>query len=446
MITKPFIERFKQSSKAAREKNNTNNAESNDSSKKFLPLFQKLNQIPSDKFAEKKLADCLFQTFQPSFIIVAKNIDFALKLEHIWKKPMAADNTFNDNEVIGKPASLLCDQVKNSKQMQFQNDVTKNYPSDPVLRAFNTQTYTGFPLFDENNNISYVISLITTAEHATNKSTSYSKFELDLIYSVVQRIGRELDNNTNKRRQTANKPNASIEQLKTELEVANKSLESLSYAISHDLRAPLRTMDSFSLILADDFASELPDEAIAHLSRIRRSAKSMSNMIEDLLWLTKVTRRKLEKQKVDLNKVSNNALNDIKEKHSEYTCQFHSDPHLMVNADKNLIKIAMQHLLNNACKFSQKQEKVQISLTHFEKDGETVYKLSDNGCGFDMTYYDQLFEPFKKLHEEDEYKKGTGIGLATVKRIIQRHGGKIWAESEINEGTSIYFTLGIENS
>lgn len=443
MITKPFIERFKQSSKAVLSKTNTNNS-AVDTTAKFLPLFQKLNQIPSDQFAAKKLANSLFHSFQPTFIVIAKNISGSLKITHTWKNPTALNESDNNDEAIGKPASFLCNQVKNSKQIQSQDDITKSHPNDPILRYFNASTYTGFPLFDQENNITYVISLISSQDSGGLPSP-YNKLELDLISSVVQRIGRELDSNTTGLRQSI--PQASSnEQLKTELEVANKSLESLSYTISHDLRAPLRNMDSFSLILAEDFASDLPDEAINHLSRIRRSAKRMGSMIEDLLWLTKVTRRKLERQKVDLSKVTNNILNEIKEKHSEYSCEFTVDSHLIANADKDLIKIALQHLLSNACKFSQKQEKIVVSLTHSEENGEIIYKLSDNGCGFDMTYYDQLFEPFKKLHDEDEYKKGTGIGLATVKRIIQRHGGKVWAESELDEGTSVFFTLGAENT
>ena len=431
MITKPFIERFKQSSKAAIKKSTSNDTET------LLPLFLKLNQIPSDTFAPKKLADSIFYAFSPSVIIVTQKTDESLKIKHVWRNPIASPSNI-DNEAIGKPASSLCEQIKNTKQQMSQENVATKYPNDPALRQFDTQTYTGFPLFDENNNVTTVISLID------DKVKTYSKFELDLIASIVQRMGRELNQSTSKSQDTS-RTTSSNEQLKAELEVANKGLESLSYAVSHDLRAPLRSMDSFSLILIEDYSSNLPDEAISHLSRIRRSAKRMGDMIDDLLWLAKVTRRKLEKQEMDLTKVANNILDEIKEKHSEYTCEFEADSHLMINADKSLIKIALQHLLNNACKFSQHQAIIKLSLTHFEDKGETVYKITDNGCGFDMTYYDQLFEPFKKLHDQDEYKKGTGIGLATVKRIIQRHGGRVWAESEIDEGTSVFFTLGAEN-
>ncbi len=439
MITKPFIELFKQSNKPE----NANNSSADYELKKILPLFQKLNQIESDEQAPKQLADSIFHAFTPSIILVSTNTEASLKAEQVWYNPTSPSETTNlSDEITGKPASFLCEQTKNTKQAQSESNVSHNYPSDAIFQQLNAETYNSFPLFDENNNIAFVICLIDTQK----KAKEYSQFDLNLINSIAQRIGRELNLNTSNTRQTAGTPHSPNEQLKNELEVANKSLESLSYSISHDLRAPLRAMDSFSLILIEDFASDLPDEALNYLSRVRRSSKRMADMIEDLLWLTKVTRRKLERQQVDLSKVAINTLKEIKEKHSEYVCDFEIDSHIMVNADKNLLKIALQHLLNNACRFSQHQKIILLSLTHFEKDDETVYQLSDNGCGFDMSYYDQLFEPFKKLHDGDEYKKGTGIGLATVKRIIHRHGGEIWAESEIDEGTSIFFTLGETNT
>jgi len=428
MIAKPFIDRFKKSGKTAAQPEHDNN--------KFLRLFQQINQIPSGKSAPEKLAGCIFRTFSPAAIIVSRNNNESLKIEHLWLNSSDTDGTNIrlDNDIIGKPASILCEQVKNSKQRQSTENVTENYPNDPLLQLFSVQTHTSFPVYDEDNLIIAVISLVD------KQRKTYSTFELDLLSAVTQRIGRELDHSDSISTPLPDQNDSSDAQLKAELEAANKSLESLSYAISHDLRAPLRSMDSFSLLLVEDYASDLPDEAINYLSRIRRAAKRMGSMIDDLLWLAKVTRRKLEKQEMDLSKTAANILDDIKEKHSGYNCELHTDPHLLVSADKNLMKIALQHLLTNACKFSQHKEKISISLSRYEDNGETIYKISDNGCGFDMAYYEQLFEPFKKLHNGTDYK-GTGIGLATVKRIIQRHGGRVWAESELDEGTSVFFTL-----
>ena len=429
MIAKPFIERFKQSKNKAPQGNIDNN--------KLLRLFQISNQTSSNENAPGELTGAIFQTFSPSYIIISTNVNGSLKTEYSWANPLNSGNNLS-SEITGKPASSLCEQVKHTKQLQSVSDIKQRNPNDYLLKKLSAQTYTGFPVFNENNNVTAVISLIN------DQSIIYSKFDLEILSSITQRIARELKPATSFDKYESTESDSSNAQLKSELEAANKSLESLSYAISHDLRAPLRSMDSFSQLLLEDFTNNLPDEAIGHLNRIRRSAKRMGEMIDDLLWLAKVTRRKLEKQKFDLSKTTNNILNEIKEKHTEYNCELHTDPLLIINADKDLIKIALQHLLNNACKFSQHKSIINISLSRFDKNGETVYKLTDNGCGFDMTYYEQLFEPFKKLHDGREYK-GTGIGLATVKRIIQRHGGKVWAESEIDEGTSVFFTLGSEN-
>jgi len=429
MIAKPFIERFKtKSSKTAHPKTIDN--------QKLLLLVQLTNQLRPNEPAAKKLVSAIFRVFDPSFILISTNSSGALRVDQAWQNPASTPSSIA-TDIIGKPASSLCELVRKSKQPQLITNSPLNHPNDPLLQKLNSQTYTGFPIFDENNSVTAIISLIDT------QPSTYSKFETELLSAITGRIGGELKNNRVLQPAGATENNTSNIQLKAELDAANKSLEALSYAISHDLRAPLRSIDSFSQLLTEDYTSNLPEEALSHLTRIRRAAKRMGSMIDDLLWLSKVTRRKLEKQEMDLSKVANHVLNEIREKHIEYNCEFHTSPHLLINADKHLMKIALQHLLNNACKFSRHREKILISLTHFDRDGEIIYKLTDNGCGFDMNFYDQLFDPFKKLHEGSDYE-GTGIGLATVQRIIQRHGGKVWAESELDEGTSVFFTMGAE--
>ena len=427
MIAKPLIDRFRAGPKRATSNKNETEA--------IISLFQSVNRISSNELAPKKLADVIFRAFETSSIIVSSIASGTLKIEEIWHNP--EESAISITDLINKPASALCNQTSQLKQILTINEVSPEQSSGPALRKLQCQSFNGFPIFNKDNEVIAIVSLID------RKRKEYSDTDRKLIQSIADRISRELRNN--KQLQGSNETLSDADedtQLKVELEIANKSLESLSYTISHDLRAPLRSMDSFSKLLVEDYATELPEEAHNHLSRIRRAAKRMGNMIDDLLWLSKVTRRKLEKQQMDMSKMANNALNDILEKHSEYRCEFHSEPHLLINADKHLMKIALQHLLGNACKFSRNRDMININLTHFAKDDETVYKLSDNGCGFDMNYYDQLFDPFKKLHD-GEYE-GTGIGMATVKRIIQRHGGKVWADSELDEGTSVFFTLGKE--
>ena len=193
-------------------------------------------------------------------------------------------------------------------------------------------------------------------------------------------------------------------------------------------------------VLSLYIAAVLPEDAVGYISRIRKSCERMGHMIEDLLWLARVTRRKLELQNVDLSKLTAKIGHSLIETEENRTIELTVEPNLFVSADKELLKICLQHLLSNAIKFSKKQNVAKISLSSEDQDGKPVFVLKDNGSGFDMAYYDQLFEPFKKLHRSEKFD-GTGIGLATVERIIQRHHGKIWAESDTDEGASFYFSL-----
>ncbi|MDH5257297.1 MAG: ATP-binding protein [Gammaproteobacteria bacterium] len=426
MIAKPFIERFRASTQKA---SPSKSAES----EKLLQLFQLSNQIESNELAVQKLIRAIFRVFNPSFILISSNSNNSLKINQAWQNSPQISQT---TDITGKPASSLCELVKSSKQTQSINNVPDNYPNDPLLQKLGCQTYAGFPIFNNDNNIVNIISIISP------RNQKYTQFELEMLNSISQRISRELSTDTSRiaSQNEAILDNSTENQLKAELEAANKTIESISYTISHDLRAPLRSMDSFSQLLTEDFSSNLPEEALNYLNRIRRAAKRMGSMIDDLLWLSKVTRRKLERQEMDLSKLAINVLNEIKEQHSEYNCELSADPRLIISADKHLMKIALQHLLSNACKFSRDREKISITLSCFDHKGKKAYKITDNGCGFNMNYYDQLFEPFKKLHNDSDFE-GTGIGLATVKRIIQRHGGEVWADSEPDEGTSIFFTL-----
>ena len=234
-----------------------------------------------------------------------------------------------------------------------------------------------------------------------------------------------------------------LQQKEAELEAANKSIESLSYTISHDLRAPLRTMDSFSQALTEDYATHLPEEATNYLNRVRKACTQMRNMIDELLELARVTRRNLKPQEFNISNLVTDIINEIKISEPEKQVTVEIQNNLKANADKHLLRIALHHLMHNAWKFASKNDNPTIQFTCSEKNNETIYCVADNGIGFDMSYYDQLFEPFKRLHSSDEFS-GIGIGLATAQRIIERHGGKLWAESEPEEGAKFYFTLAIE--
>jgi PAS domain S-box-containing protein len=227
------------------------------------------------------------------------------------------------------------------------------------------------------------------------------------------------------------------------LESANKELESFSYSVSHDLRSPLRGIDGFSLILLEDHAAKLDDQGKGYLEKIRKAAQKMGFLIDDFLKLSRVTRYELKAETVDLSQMVKTIVGTLRQNHPERQIEMILQDGLAVQGDRYLLRIVMNNLLENAWKFTGQTEKARIEFGRSRVDGKTVYFIKDNGVGFDMTYGDKLFRPFQRLHATQDFP-GTGIGLATVKRIISRHGGQVWAEGEVGKGATFYFTLGQE--
>ena len=225
-----------------------------------------------------------------------------------------------------------------------------------------------------------------------------------------------------------------------ELESANQELESFSYTVSHDLRSPLRSIDGFSHLLMDDYGDKLDETAKEYLTRVRSASQRMGMLIDDLLALARVGRQKLEFSDVNLSELAQQIAVKLQDGKSASRCQWEITPGLKARADPSLIHVVLDNLLGNAWKYSGKVAHARIGFGAINKDGQQVFFVSDNGAGFDMKYADQLFVPFQRLHRADEFE-GTGIGLATVQRIIRRHGGRVWAESKAGKGSTFYFTL-----
>jgi len=226
-----------------------------------------------------------------------------------------------------------------------------------------------------------------------------------------------------------------------ELEAANKELEAFSYSVSHDLRAPLRTIDGYTRLLGTEYASALPSEATVYLGNIREGSKRMNQLIMDLLALSRVTRHTLKYQTVNLSNVAQAIAHDLQRSDPQREVEFVVSKGLTANGDAGLLQIALQNLLENAWKFTSRREHARIEFGLLTSpDGRDAYFVRDNGAGFDMAYAEKLFGAFQRLHTEAEFE-GTGIGLATVQRIIHRHGGKTWAEGQVGQGATFYFTL-----
>ena len=225
-----------------------------------------------------------------------------------------------------------------------------------------------------------------------------------------------------------------------ELAMANRELEAFSYSVSHDLKAPLRTIEGFSLALEEDYGHQLDSTAIHYLNRVRAGSAKMTQLISNLLQLSRVTRLELKKQHIDLSVMADKISSELLSDNTDRQVNFDIQADLSATGDPVLVEILMDNLISNAWKYSQKVLNARVEIGSQEQMGNTVFFIRDNGAGFDMKYANQLFKPFNRLHSAEEFD-GTGIGLATVARIIERHHGKIWVNSAPNKGTTFYFTL-----
>ena len=225
-----------------------------------------------------------------------------------------------------------------------------------------------------------------------------------------------------------------------QLEAANRELEAFSYSVSHDLRAPLRGIDGFSQALLEDYSERLDDQGLDYLRRVRAATQRMSRLIDDLLGLSRITRSELRREAVDLSGLARSVVEQLREAQPGRQVEFRVADGLSAQGDARLLRIALENLLGNAWKFSSKTAGAVIEFGATEAGGEDVYFVRDNGAGFDMNYASKLFGAFQRLHDVREFE-GTGIGLATVQRIVRRHGGLVWAEGEPGRGATFYFTL-----
>jgi light-regulated signal transduction histidine kinase (bacteriophytochrome) len=234
--------------------------------------------------------------------------------------------------------------------------------------------------------------------------------------------------------------NAVLKHNLNELAYTNKELEAFTYSVSHDLGAPLRSITGFARILAEEYQGRFDAQGSDYLARIQKNSEKMEERIKALLHLTKISRQELERTQVDLSRIASTIANDLREAHSSRSVEVVIAEGLTAYAAPGLLKVALSQLFENAWKFTLKTDNPRIEFGSIEQDGKTVYYVKDNGAGFDPNFSGKLFLPFRRLHSEQEFE-GTGIGLAIVKRVVRRHGGKIWSEGKTNEGAAFFFTL-----
>jgi len=323
------------------------------------------------------------------------------------------------DQLIGQPVEILVPERFHSRHVGHRQD----YLAEPRMRSMGE----GLELHGRRADGSEFPVAISLSPVETDEGT--------LIVSAIRDVSR-----TKQAEQQIKDLNDRLLRDNNELAAVNRELEAFSYSVSHDLRAPLRAIDGFSQALLEDCGEQLDAAGRGYLTRVRRAAQRMGLLIDDLIKLSRVTRADMRLQDVDLTALALQVVQDLQGRDPERPADFAIAEGLAAHGDARLLQIVLENLLGNAWKFTAGRAPTRIEFGRGESDGEEVFYLRDNGAGFDMAYVDQLFRVFQRLHDSESFP-GTGIGLATVQRIIRKHGGRVWATGEAGKGAIFYFTL-----
>lgn len=317
------------------------------------------------------------------------------------------------------------------------NDFQQPYPSKRGTPSGHMMVhrFVGIPVFDDER----IVALLGVA----NRDDEYTQKDVDQLTQLMDPIWKIVERMTADAalRQLNEELEERVASRTSQLEEANKELESFCYSVSHDLRAPLRHIDGFGRILEEEFCSRMGDDAQSYIRKMRQATDRMGQLIDALLQLSRVGRSAILASKVNLSRMAEDIVTELQFSQPGRLVDIHIQQDVWATADPRLIRITLDNLLGNAWKYASKGEKTVISFGTVERDGKECYFVRDNGVGFDMAYAHKLFGAFQRLHRADEFE-GSGVGLATVQRIIHRHGGKVWAEAAVGEGATFYFTLG----
>ncbi len=326
-----------------------------------------------------------------------------------WNKGAESLFGYSENEVMGKPISFLYPE---EEQEHLRQQVIA-------------------PLKEKGAHETEVIM------HRKDGSDFQAILSLSMLHdekgSPAGMIGYSLDISARKNAEAALLKQTNI------LEAANQELEAFSYSVSHDLRAPLRSIDGFSQALLDDYTDKLDEVGKGYLNRVRNAAQRMARLIDELLDLSRVGRHELRRETLNISAISDSVVRKLMEHNTSRSVKVTIDPGLKAEGDSRLLEMALDNLIGNAWKYTANRDGAEIEVGSRNDAGETVFYVRDNGAGFDMKYANKLFGTFQRLHGSEF--EGTGIGLATVLRIVTRHGGRLWGEGEIGKGAIFYFTL-----
>ncbi len=311
----------------------------------------------------------------------------------------------------------------------------ENWPETAILQREGIRSRLLLPLIISEQ----VIGVLTVASRLPS---AFSEDDQSILVTIADQLSIAIQNATlyEKAQLHATELEQHVAERTAKLEASNKELEAFSYSVSHDLRAPLRALDGFSKILLRDYAAQIPEPAERYLHLIRDNSQQMGTLIDDLLTFSRLNRQPLNKQTVNVVSMVNQVLEDLSGEQENRKLEIIIGDLPTCQADAALLKQVVTNLLSNALKFTRLCDMAYIEAGYQQINDENVYYIKDNGAGFDMAYADKLFGVFQRLHRSDEFP-GTGVGLAIVQRIIRRHGGRVWAKAEVNNGATLYFTL-----
>jgi signal transduction histidine kinase len=335
-----------------------------------------------------------------------------------------AELAFQNQEKENRAAELI---IAN-KELAFQNEEKENRAAELIIAnkelAFQNEE-------KENRAAELIIA---------NKELAFQNEEKEKRAEELIIANRELKNAEDDIRQLNDELEQKVIERTAQLESVNKELESFSYSVSHDLRAPIRAINGYTKILVEDYAGKFDADGTKVLRAVIHNSKKMGELIDDLLAFSKLGRKQVTFSDIDMNALVTSVREELIFEQSENIPEFDVKILPPAKGDKSLIKQVWINLISNAIKYSKYKPATQIEISAYEQENHMVYRVKDAGAGFDMKYYDKLFGVFQRLHSQEEFE-GTGIGLAIVQKIVQRHNGVVWAESVLNEGTCFYFSL-----